>query len=226
MPPRAPPRLKRGKNYFPGELRGSVDNFSEAEKGIVVFDPVADGDGAVFLFAAADDHLVNTGVDNLALAHGAAHGVLVELTVGFPAHKVQCGADHVPAGGGDDGVGLGVDRAAELVAFAGGDFQLLTHAAAQVRAVLATPGCAVVAGGDYLVVAHNDGAVFFAQAGGAVQHCVGNVKVVILFVGSVVAVEVVVRLLFIRMSSLSAMCFSNMEIFNNKSLQKSHDLQA
>ena len=105
---------------------------SEAEEGVVVFDPVAYGDGFVFFFSAADNHLVDAGVDDLALAHGAAHGVLVQIAVGLSAYEVERGTDHVAAGGGDDGIGFCVDAAAELIALTGGDLQFLSHAAAQV----------------------------------------------------------------------------------------------
>ena len=59
---------------------------SEAEEGVVIFDPIAYGDGYIVLFTAANDHLVDTGVDDLALAHGAAHGI---------AHKLICAGSTV-----------------------------------------------------------------------------------------------------------------------------------
>ena len=46
-----------------------------------------------------------------------AGGIAQQRTaLGVPPHQIQGAAHHVPAAGGDDGVGLGVDGAAQLVA--------------------------------------------------------------------------------------------------------------
>ena len=55
-----------------------------------------------------------------------------------------------------------MDGAAELIAFAAGNSQLLPDAVAQLVAVDPAPGCAVVAGGNDFVVADNDGAIVTA----------------------------------------------------------------
>ena len=107
-----------------------------------------------------DDHPVDPGVDDNPAAHGAGGGVVEEGAVsGLPAGQIEGGAQGVPPGGGDDGVHLRVDRAAQLIPLAGGDVHGLPGAVAQVHAVLPPPGRAVVAGGDDLVVFYNYGTV-------------------------------------------------------------------
>jgi hypothetical protein len=54
------------------------------------------------------------------------------------AYKVKGSANHIVAGSGDNGVSLGVDRAAELVSFTAGDIQFFAHAKARVAAVFAS----------------------------------------------------------------------------------------
>ena len=78
------------------------------------------------------------------------------------------------------------NTAAELVALAGGDVQLFPGAAAEVRAVAAAARSAVIARGDDFVVAHDNGAVFAAQTGGALQNGVGDVKIIVLLAGAVI----------------------------------------
>ena len=95
------------------------------------------------------------------------------------AHQVQGAAHHVPAAGGDNGVGLGVDAAAQLIPLSPGDLHGLTGAEAHVHAVLPATGRTVVAGGDDLVVLHDDRAVAPAQAGGPLQHRLGDVQIVV-----------------------------------------------
>ena len=102
-----------------------------------------------------------------------------KLAVGGAApDEVERAADHVAPRGGDDGIGLGVDAAAELIALTAGDVELLAVAVAELRAVDAAARRAVVAGGEDLVVLDDDCAVFAPQAGRAVEHRVGNVEIV------------------------------------------------
>jgi len=157
------------------------------EDRVVIFYPVADHDSPVLGRCYADDHLFNTGIYYLALAHGAAHGIRQKLICGgIPAHKVDGGTYHITSGGGDDGVGLGVDTAAKLVTLTGGDLQALTGAYAQIAAVSSASGGAVIAGGDDLIGAHDDGTVLASKAGGALQNGVCNIQIVILFTGAVI----------------------------------------
>ena len=102
--------------------------------------------------------------------------------LGLTPRQVQGGPQGVPPGGGDDGVHLRVDGAAQLVPLAAGHLHGLPGAVAQVHAVPPPTGGAVVAGGDDLVVLHDDGPVAPAQAGGPLQHRLGDVQIVIFFV--------------------------------------------
>ena len=81
---------------------------------------------------------------------------------------------------------LSMNGAAKLIAFARGNVQLLSRAAAEIRAVSPAAGRAVVAGGNDLVVSHDDGAVFAPQAGGAFQNGIGDVEIVVLLAGTVI----------------------------------------
>ena len=98
---------------------------------------------------------------------------------GVPAYQIDRAAGHVPPGGGDNGVGLGMDAAAQLVPLAPGDLHGLPGAVAQVRAVGPAPGGAIIAGGDDLVVFNDDGAVEPAQAGGPLQNGLGDVEIIV-----------------------------------------------
>ena len=103
---------------------------------------------------------------------------------GVAADQIDRCPDHVPPRRGDDGVGLGVHAAAELVALAGGNLQRLPRADPQIAAVAPPAGRPVVAGGDDLIVAHNDRAVLAPQTGGPLKNGVGNVQIVVLLAGA------------------------------------------
>ena len=149
-------------------------------------DPVLHPDHGVFPLGVADDHPGHARVDDDPAAHGAGGGIVEEAAVlGLPPGQIEGGAQGVPPGGGDDGVHLRVDGAAQLVPLAGGDVHGLPGAIAQVHAVFSAPGRAVIAGGDDLVVLDDDGPIAPAQAGGALQHRFGDVQIVILFVDAV-----------------------------------------
>ena len=154
-----------------------------ALEGLVVGDPVRHLDDPVLVLVVPDHHLVDACVDHHALAHGAADGVLHVLPGGdLFAHQVQGGADHVPAGGADDGVGLGVDGPAQLVPLPPGDAQLGAQAVAQVRAVLPAPGRPHIACGDHLVVFHDHRPVVLSQAGAALADGLRQIQVIVDFV--------------------------------------------
>ena len=155
-----------------------------AAEGFVVVDPVRHGDHPVVVLVVADDHLFDAGVDDHALAHGAAAGVGNVPPVRLHAGEVHRGVDHLVAGGADDGVGLGMDAAAQLIAFAAGNAQLRPDAVAHIGAVLTAPGRANVAGGDHLVVLDDDRAVAAAQAGGAFGYHLRQVEIIVAFVSA------------------------------------------
>ena len=94
----------------------------------------------------------DAGVDDQPAAHGAGGGAGDQLAgFGVLAGHVEGGPQHLAAGGGDDGVGLRVDGAAQLIPLPGGNVHGLPGAVAQVHAVFPPPGGAVVAGGHNLV---------------------------------------------------------------------------
>ena len=132
------------------------------------------------VLGVAKDDGGDTGVDDHALAHHAgadvAHdGAVLRVDAGL----IQRRAQHLIAGGGDDGVGFGMDRAAHLVALAAGDLQLFAHTKIQIGAVLTATGGAVVARCDDDVVLDDDGAVFFAQAGASLGDRLGDIKIIV-----------------------------------------------
>ena len=160
-------------SFRPGILRDRV----------VLIDPILHGCDGVVRGAIADDHLFDACVDDQAPAHGTAGGVLKQLAgLGVPPCQIERGAQGLAAGGGDDGVCLGMDAAAQLIPLAGGDAQLLPGTAAQIDAVAPSSGRTVISGGDDLVVLDDDGAVVPAEAGGTFQHCLSNVQIVVLLV--------------------------------------------
>ena len=75
-----------------------------------------------------------------------------------------------------------MDTAAQLIALAGGDIQPVADAVAQLGAVAAAARRAVVAGGNDLVIAHNQSAVSGAQTGGALQYGLSNVEIIVFLV--------------------------------------------
>lgn len=160
-------------------LDGSVAE--DTREGVVVLDPVLYVDDAVFGGGVADDHLGNARVEDHALAHHAAVGARHQGAVlGIGADHVQSSAQHLVAGGVDDGVGLGVDRAAHLVALTTGNVQLVPHTVGQIDAVLASSGGTVVARGQDDVILDDDGAVTLPHTGTALGHGLGDIEVVVL----------------------------------------------
>ena len=79
-----------------------------------------------------------------------------------------------------------MDAAAELVPLSGGNVQLAPGAAAEIGAVVPSARCAVVAGGDDFVVAHDDRAELPPETGAALQSGLGNVEIVIFLATPVV----------------------------------------
>ena len=85
--------------------RGSALNLPG--QGVVLPHPVLHLDHGVILPGAADHHPVDAGVDDEAAAHGAGGGAGDQLPRGrVLAGHVEGGPQHLPPGGGDDGVGL------------------------------------------------------------------------------------------------------------------------
>ena len=161
----------------------SVDSFRQA---LVIIDPFLHISDSESSRGAAHDHFLDAGVDDDALAHGAGDCICESPIAGFPAHQIQGTADHIPAGGGNDGVGLGMDTAAQLVPLTGGHLEGFPAAEPQVSAVFSASGGTVVPRGDDLIVAHDDGAVPPADAGRAVEDGISDIQIVIDFVSTMV----------------------------------------
>ena len=120
-------------------------------------------------------------------AHGAGGRFrIIAAGGGVAPDKIERRAHHVAPRGGNDGVCLGVDAAAELVPLSGGDVQLAPGAAAEIGTVAPSARGAVVAGGDDLVVTHDDRAELPPETGAALQSGLGNVEIVILLAAAVV----------------------------------------
>ena len=102
--------------------------------------------------------------------------------LGLPSGQIEGGPQGVPPCGGDDGVHLRMDRAAQFIPLSAGHIHGLPSAVAQIHAVLPPPGRAVVPGGNDLVVLDDDGSVAPPQAGGALQHRLRDVQIVVLLV--------------------------------------------
>ena len=108
-----------------------------AERIVVVYPGLNVYDAEV-LGVISDDDLRDTRVYYHTLAHHAAVGARHQRAIlGIGADHVEGPAQHLVAGGVDDGIGLGVDRAAHFVALAAGDVQLVPHTVGKIDAVLA-----------------------------------------------------------------------------------------
>jgi hypothetical protein len=73
-----------------------------------------------------------------------------------------------------------VNRTAHLVTLAAGNIQLVSHAVAEVTAIFASAGSAVVAGGNDNVILDYDRAVFLTQTGASFSYGLGNIKIIIM----------------------------------------------
>ena len=123
-------------------------------------------------------HPADARVDDEPAAHGAGGGAGNEFPGGrVLAGHVEGGPEGLAPGGGDDGVGLRVDRAAQLVPLPRRDVQGLPGSVVQVHTVLSPPGGPVVPGGDNLIALDDDGPIVPPQAGGALRHRFRNVQV-------------------------------------------------
>lgn len=153
--------------------------------GIIFVDPLLDLHDGILRFCVADDDALQSGVDDRSAAHGAGGGVAQELSaVGVTADEIQCRTDAFIARSGDDGICFCVDAPAKLIAFSAGDLHLLSDTVTKLTAVCSASGCAVIAGGDDLIVSHDDSTVMPAKASGTLQNSLCDVKVVVFFVDS------------------------------------------
>ena len=140
-------------------------------------------DHGVLFRAPSDDHPLNAGVDDEPPAHGAGGSIGEEFAgLGVPASQVEGGAQGGAAGGRDNAVGLGMDRAAQFIPLTRGHSELLPGTAAQIGAVFPSPGGSIVASGKDLIILHDDGAIAPPQTGGALEHRIRNIQIVIFLV--------------------------------------------
>ena len=159
--------------------------FVGIDDGVVVKDPFLHIDDIICRLGPADDDLGQAGVDDHAAAHGAWLQARQQFAAGnLPRDDIHRTADALAARGGDDRVRLGVNAAAELVPLAGGDIQTVTDTVAQLGAVAAAAGRAVVACGDDLVVADDQCAVGSAQAGGSLQNRFCYIELVVFLINA------------------------------------------
>ena len=124
-----------------------------------MFNPFRNRDGFEIIFIQANDHAVNSGVDNLTLAHGTGGCVFdVFSCFAINPNQVQRRTDHVIACGTDDGIGFRVYRAADLVSLSARNFQFDPDAPAEVDTILPSARRAVVSRGNHLIVIDDNGA--------------------------------------------------------------------
>ena len=132
-----------------------------------------------------DDDLLNAGIQNQALAHGAGlHCAVQPVGFGVMTGEVERGAEQIGAACADDCVHFRMDAAAQLIALTPRNLHPLTVAEIQITAILPPARCAVVAGRDDLVMLDNDGAEFPAQACAARTDRLGNVQIVVDFISA------------------------------------------
>ena len=157
------------------------------ENGVVMLDPFRDGDDAVGVSPRSDHDLMDPGIDDLPFAHGTGHGVGKQF-VGpcVTPDKIECGADHVAPGSGNDRGGLRMDASAQLVPLAGGNVQRLPGTDPYIGTVFSAPRGTVVTGGDDFVIPDDQCAVLSPQAGRTLQNGVCNTQIIIMFAGSVI----------------------------------------
>ena len=122
------------------------------------------------------DDALESGIDDHLLADEAGESVYrlrISRDAAVDVHRASEEADSGP-GGVDDGVLLGMDAAAELIALAVGNVELIPEAEAVFKAVLGFPRRAHIAGGDDLVVFDDDCSYGAAKAGAAPRNFFGD----------------------------------------------------
>ena len=155
------------------------------ENGVVVFYPFGDGNRPKRIGPRSNDDLLNASIDDLALAHGAGHGVGKQgVGFGVPADQIESRPDHIPPGGGDDGIRFRVYAPAEFIALTGGNIQGFAGTDPEIGTVFSSSGSTVIACGYDLIVTNDQSAVFAPKTGGSFQNRICNVQIVILFTGS------------------------------------------
>ena len=140
----------------------------------------------ILRLCVADNDALDTCIDNHTTAHVAGAGIGNQCTcLGIAHGQIKGSADHLASGGCDNGILLGMDTAAQLIALATGNTQLLTTADTQVTAVGTSAGRTVIAGRNDLIILNDDGADVVAQAGGTLQNGLGDIEIIIMLVSSV-----------------------------------------
>ena len=147
-----------------------------------VFDPVLDPEDLILVICRGTNDAVDAGVDDHFFADKTGEGVdrlFFSIIAAVEVHVSPQQADTSP-GGVDDGVLLGVDTPAELIALTVGDVELIAEANSVLIAVLGLPGRPPIACGDDLVVADNKGADRAAEAAGPPRDFLSNPQVIVI----------------------------------------------
>jgi hypothetical protein len=130
----------------------------------------------------ADDS-VKAGIDQHFLADKAGEGVYrprLSRDAAVDIHVASQDADSSP-GGVDDGILFGMDAAAQLIALAVGNVELVPEAEAVFKAVLGFPRRPNVTGGDNLVILDDDRSYGAPKAGAAPCNFFGNAQIILVF---------------------------------------------
>ena len=128
----------------------------------------------VIVFGIADNHVRDAGIDYHAFAHRATVGIFNILAgVTFNPDQIQRAAEHFIAGTADNGICLGVDAPAKLIAFTARYIHFGANAEIYVCAVFTPAGRADIAGGNYFVILDDDRAVPPAKASASLSNNFG-----------------------------------------------------
>ena len=130
-----------------------------AFQGFIAFHPIFYLHHPVAILGIPDIHGLDAGVYDHTLAHGTAGGIL-DILPGFylNSREIQTAAEHFMPWSADDGIGLGVHTAAKLVALAPG-ICIFPGCKSRYPNNSCAPGRADIAGGNDLVIFHDDSAI-------------------------------------------------------------------
>jgi hypothetical protein len=135
-----------------------------------------------FIVALSDDDSFQSGVDNHPFAEFAGFSVFhVAIVISRQADQIKSPTPHLGAGGMDDGVHLGVNRAAEFIFFASRNVIRLAGAVADIDAIPAPSRRPRVPAADNLIVIDYDGAEISTHTRAAASNLSGDPQVIFLF---------------------------------------------